>query len=99
MCLNILHAPNGKKAVEICMNDKDISIVLMDIKMPVMDGVTAVRQIKEIRPELPIIAQSAYATNSDPHSFFTQVFDDYISKPVNSKVLLEVLNKYAGMST
>jgi CheY-like chemotaxis protein len=64
----------------------------MDIKMPVMDGVTAARLIKESRPEMKIIAQTAYSFDSDKIDF--TVFDDYLSKPIRQDVLRNKLSKF-----
>ena len=62
----IIHrAQNGQEAVEICKANDTIDLVLMDIKMPVMDGYEATSQIKKLRPDLPIIAQTAYSTDED----------------------------------
>ncbi|HAN78604.1 MAG TPA: hybrid sensor histidine kinase/response regulator, partial [Bacteroidales bacterium] len=55
-----IHAKNGKETVDICKANPDITVILMDIKMPIMDGHTAAQLIKEFQPNLPIIAQSAY---------------------------------------
>ncbi|HYX06929.1 MAG TPA: PAS domain S-box protein, partial [Bacteroidales bacterium] len=59
--VKLIHARDGKQAVDICRDNNDIDLVLMDIKMPVMDGKSAAQLIKEFRPELPVIAQTAYA--------------------------------------
>lgn len=76
----VLHACNGQKAVEMCSSHNEITLVLMDIKMPVMDGITAACEIKKILPQLPIIAQTAYADEIDMQTT-DEYFDDYISKP------------------
>jgi PAS domain S-box-containing protein len=86
------HAVNGEAAVNICRTNEDIDLVLMDIKMPVMDGVTAARLIKESRPEMKIIAQTAYSFDSDKIDF--TVFDDYLSKPIRQDVLRNKLSKF-----
>jgi len=63
--LKTLHAKHGKEAVEICKNNKDIDLVLMDMKMPIMNGFEATKRIKNFRPKLPIIAQTAYSTKEE----------------------------------
>lgn len=89
--LVILHANNGKEAVEICRKNNDIKMILMDLKMPVMDGTTAARKIKEFRPEMPIIAQTAYILNEEK---INSAFDDLIAKPINRIDLAEKMSKY-----
>ena len=89
--LEILHANNGKEAVDICRKSKDIKMILMDLKMPVLDGTSAARQIKEFRPGLPIIAQTAYIPEEES---IRSVFDDIIAKPINRTDLKQKMSKY-----
>ncbi len=90
----IIHAENGKIAVELVKDTPDIDLVLMDIKMPIMDGYEAAQQIKQIRPELPIIAQSAFAFKNEIQNILTSGCNDYISKPINKIELWTLLDKY-----
>ncbi|MFT5750000.1 MAG: signal transduction histidine kinase/CheY-like chemotaxis protein, partial [Ancylomarina sp.] len=92
--INILHAFNGKDAVDLCAINNDIDLVLMDIKMPILNGYDASRQIKQLKPHLPIIAQTAYALMEDKNNAINAGCDDYISKPINSEQLISMLNKY-----
>lgn len=85
-------ANTGKEAVEICQNNKDIDLVLMDIKMPVMDGFTAAKQIREFRPNLAIIAQTAFALEAEKEKYGKH-FDDYITKPIKFDELMQKVNK------
>jgi CheY-like chemotaxis protein len=94
MELHIIHAKNGKEAVELCKENAKIGLVLMDIKMPVLNGFEAAKQIKEFRPGLPIIAQSAYALEDDLERFSGIAFDDYITKPINDEELKQKILKY-----
>lgn len=91
--MKILHASNGKQAVDFCKENKEIDLILMDIKMPIMDGYTAANCIKKFRPELPIIAQSAYALSNERENY-SEVFDDYLTKPILEEVLEEKITKY-----
>ncbi|MDF1549168.1 MAG: response regulator, partial [Bacteroidales bacterium] len=91
-------ATNGKEAVEACAENKDINLVLMDIKMPIMDGHSAAEQIKSFRPELPIIAQSAYALEHEIEKY-SGVFDNYITKPFSEEQLTDIINQYAGIQS
>ncbi|OFX86393.1 MAG: hypothetical protein A2W99_13455 [Bacteroidetes bacterium GWF2_33_16] len=92
--IKITRAINGLEAIEICKSDMGIDLVLMDIKMPEMNGIDATISIKKDRPELQIIAQTAFAMAEDK----TQILDagciDYLSKPIKSRKLFAVLNKY-----
>ena len=83
--VNILLAENGSQAVELCKNGKDISMVLMDIKMPVMDGIEATRLIKSFRNSLPIIATTAYADINDKQMCFDAGCNDYLSKTIQKR--------------
>jgi PAS domain S-box-containing protein len=89
-----VHAKNGKEAVDLCMENKNIDLVLMDIKMPVMSGLEATEKIKSIFPNLPVIAQTAYSTESDKELALKHGCDDFISKPIDKVNLFELLYKY-----
>jgi PAS domain S-box-containing protein len=88
--VKILHANNGSEAVDICRTGDNIDMILMDLKMPVMDGTTAARQIRKIRPDVPIIAQTAYIPNEESNP----VFDDLILKPIDRIELEEKVRRY-----
>ena len=92
--IKILHAWNGVEAQELLKIHPEISIVLMDFKMPVMDGYEATRLIKKSRPELPVIAQTAYAFDDDRAKIINAGCVDFFSKPFNKEILLEVVDKY-----
>lgn len=94
MSVKILHAWNGLEAVELAKNHPEISLVLMDIRMPEMDGHTATKLIKELRPHLPVIAQTAYASKEDMENARTSGFDNYLTKPVTRELFLQVIDKY-----
>ncbi len=95
VCDNILHAGNGAEAVEICRNNPDIDIILMDIKMPGMDGFEATRQIREFNKSVVIIAQTAFNLASDKEAIFEAGCNDHISKPVMKRDLLSLIEKYS----
>ncbi len=94
MDFRIIHAVDGKQAVNICRSDEKIDIILMDIKMPVMDGYTAAAEIKKLMPDLPIIAQTAYADFEERQKALTTGFTDFITKPVTKTNLFAVLEKH-----
>lgn len=91
---NLIHAKNGKEAVETCTSNHNIDLVLMDIKMPVMGGLEAAEKIKSKLPSLPIIAQTAYSTESDKKLALKHGCDEFISKPINKEKLFGLINKY-----
>jgi len=86
-------AKNGKEAVNFIESHPDIDLVLMDLKMPLMDGYKATQQIKQIRPNLPVIAQTAFASNKDRKKAFNSGCDEYISKPIDFKKLQQIVQK------
>ncbi len=92
--INIIHAENGKEAIrEVKMNPM-IDLVLMDIKMPDLDGFEATKQIKMIYPELPVIVQTAYALPDQEAKIRQAGCDDYITKPIDTSNLIKTLEKY-----
>lgn len=90
----IIHAVNGKDAVERCQRDTNINLVLMDIYMPIMNGYEATRQIKQLRPTLPIIVQTAYAMAEDRKRAIEAGCDDFIAKPIGKEELLSKIEKF-----
>ncbi len=90
----ILHVKNGKEAVEMCKTNSKIDFVLMDIKMPIMNGYETTKRIKEFRPELPIVAQTAYSTTEDKNKAISAGCDDFISKPISKELLISMTDKY-----
>lgn len=91
--LKHIQAKDGKEAIDICRENKNVTLILMDIKMPVVDGYTAAQKIKEFSPKIPIIAQSAYALEHEREKF-RDVFDDYLAKPINKEIFLMTLRKF-----
>ncbi|NVO20293.1 MAG: PAS domain S-box protein [Bacteroidetes bacterium] len=91
--VEIIRARTGVQAVEVCTRREDIDLVLMDIKMPEMNGVEATKKIKSLRPKLPVIAQTAYAFLGEKQSAIDAGCDDYITKPVSLERLSEALNR------
>jgi CheY-like chemotaxis protein len=94
----IIRAINGQVAVELCLGNPNIDLVLMDIKMPILDGFQAIEQIQPIRPNLPIIAQTAYSSSEDKAKIEKAGFADYITKPLNRERLFELLDYYLDPS-
>ncbi len=94
----ILHAWNGEDAIKIFKENPGIDLILMDIKMPVMDGYEATKQIKSINANIPIIALTAYAMVGDREKAIQSGCDDYLSKPVSLSDFNETVNKYLAPS-
>ena len=92
--VEILHAPNGEKAVEMVQSHENINLVIMDIQMPVMDGLQATRLIKSMNFQIPVVAQTAFAMAGDREKMQQAGCDEYIPKPVNSNHLLAVINHF-----
>jgi CheY-like chemotaxis protein len=87
MGIEVIPAENGKIAVEICKNAINLDLVLMDLKMPVMDGYHAMIEIKKIRPGMKVIAETAYALSGDDKKILAAGFDDYLPKPITRENL------------
>ena len=92
--LNIEWVQDGKSAVEFCKNNNHVDLILMDVNMPVMNGYEATRLIKDMYPDIPIIAQTAYAIIGDKEKSLQAGCDDYLSKPVKKDDLLLKIKKY-----
>ena len=88
-------AHNGQEAVDM-VNQGNYDLVLMDIKMPIMDGLEATEKIKAAHPNLPIIALTANAFDSDHQLAIKAGCDDFLSKPVNSQKCLAAIEKLIG---
>lgn len=91
--INVLKAQNGSEAVETCRSNDRIDLVLMDIKMPVMDGYEAFKQIKKIRPTIPVVAQTAYVQEGE--RAISMGFNDFISKPYTMNQVISIIRKHA----
>ena len=89
----VLRAINGHETLEICRTNPEVKILLMDLKMPGMDGFEATRQIREFLPDLPIVVLSAYISVADEEAARSAGCNDYITKPVSKAKLLETLDR------
>ncbi len=89
----IIKVKTGTKAVEACRNHPDIDLVLMDIKMPEMDGYEATRQIRKFNTKVRIVAQTAYALTGDENKAIEAGCDGYLSKPIKKEELLNLFEK------
>lgn len=89
----LLRAVDGKQTIEMFKENPDVSLILMDLKMPVMDGYEATREIKKMNKELPVIAQTAYALTGDSQKAVDAGCDDYVTKPINKEELLDKIER------
>ena len=90
----IIHAKNGKEVINAFLSQKNIALILMDIQMPVMDGFTATKEIRKISNKVPIIVQTAFATEKVREIAIKSGCNDFITKPLNSDIFIETINKY-----
>lgn len=89
----IIRAEDGEKAVEIISNNKNIDLILMDIKMPKLSGHQAFEIIKKMRPKIPIIAQTAFTSSEEVEKIFKTGFTGYISKPIKKEMLYQMIEE------
>jgi CheY-like chemotaxis protein len=100
--LNILRAVNGAVAVSICHTAQPLDLVLMDVRMPVMDGYEATEKIKKLRPDLPVIIQTAHSTIDDIAKAYASGCSDFIAKPFKRDQIIDkiteqlVKNRFSG---
>jgi len=90
----ILEAQTGDAAIEICRNNPDIDLILMDIQLPEMNGHDATREIRAFNQDVVIIAQTAYGFSSDKETALSAGCNDYISKPIDTNALISMIHKY-----
>lgn len=93
-CKTIFHVKTGTQAVEVCKNNPDIDLILIDIKMPEMDGYQATRLIRQFNQKVVIIAQTAYALTGDREKALHAGCNEYLAKPVGRDTLLRVISRF-----
>ncbi len=95
--IEIIWVENGKDALDEVEENQNIDLLLLDINLPIMNGYEAAEAIKKIRPNLPIIAQTAYALEGDKEKSIKAGCDDYIPKPIIIATLLKKMDHYLNM--
>jgi PAS domain S-box-containing protein len=90
----IIKAESGEKVMEVLNTNSSIDVILLDINLPDSNGNELVKAIKKKKPKMPVIAQSAYSMIEEIKTSKKAGFDDYITKPIDAKLLLSTLNKY-----
>ena len=91
--IEIIHAKNGKEAIEFA-DQKDIALIFMDLKMPVMNGFEATREILKINPDIPIVALTAYSTEEDREAALNSGCIEFITKPIDKNKIFELIESY-----
>jgi len=91
---NLKFANSGENAIEIIKKHHNIDLVLMDLRMPGLNGLETTSKLKTLRPKLPVIAQTAYALSGDKEIALQGGCDDYISKPINFEELITIIDKH-----
>lgn len=92
--VELIHAHSGHEAIEYARVNNNIKLVLMDLRMPQMDGFSATRLIKSIRPELPVVAQTAYYYNNLQDESADLGFSGFLIKPFTQRQLIDTVNPY-----
>jgi CheY-like chemotaxis protein len=92
--ITIIKAYNGEQAIEYVKEKPEIDLILMDIKMPVLNGYKALETIKILKPNIKIIAQTAFALIDDREMILSRGFDEYVAKPVEKNKLLLLISQY-----
>ncbi|MBT3244654.1 MAG: response regulator [Bacteroidetes bacterium] len=90
----LIWARNGEEAIEACKNEEKIDLVLMDLQMPNINGYQAREVIKDLSPDTPQIAQTAFAMADDEKRAMDAGFDAYISKPIRKNNLLALVGRF-----
>jgi len=93
-CRDVLYAVTGLEAVVACRSKNDIDLILMDINMPVMNGLEATRQIRQFNTDIVIIAQTAYSLTGDREKALEAGCNDYLAKPYTQGMVREIIKKY-----
>lgn len=91
---NLFFVKDGFEAIRMIEENNEIDLVLMDIRLPLLDGISATIKIKEINPELPIIIQTANSLSSAYESAILSGCDEFITKPIKIETLLTILKKH-----
>lgn len=91
----VIWCKNGQEAVEKVVAEKiPVDVILMDVKMPIMNGYEATKMIKKYKPQIPIIIQTAYAMQNEKQKGYDAGCDDYLEKPIKQERLLFTVNKF-----
>jgi len=92
--VRLLHALNGQVAIDIVKSEPNIDLILMDIQLPIKSGYEALKEILEIRPDIPVLSYTAFALPHEREKSITAGFVDFIPKPIKAEILIPMLDKY-----
>ncbi len=84
----------GEEAIDLILSEKPVDLVLMDIQLEGIDGYSVTREIKKLRPQLPVIAQTAFAMKGEKEKSQAAGCDEYLSKPIRPSELLKAISLY-----
>ena len=90
----IFWAHTGQKAIDLVQSGEQYDVVLMDMKMPVLDGFQTTMEIKKLSPTMKVLAQTAYALDDEQNKCYEAGCDDYLSKPISMNDLFEMVDKH-----
>ena len=90
--VKLLHGKNGPQTLALFIENPQINLILMDIKMPEMDGCDVTKEIRKLNTEVPVIAQTAYAMAGEKEEILKSGSDAYLSKPLDKMVLLDTIH-------
>jgi CheY-like chemotaxis protein len=91
---DVISVENGHDAIKVFQGDKFPDLVFMDIKMPVLDGYFTMREIRKIKPDIKVIAETAYGLEGDKNLIMKAGFDGYLPKPITTQSLEEILKMF-----
>lgn len=91
---SLVWARQGEEAIEMIKSGRKFDLVLMDVQLAGMDGYEVTSKIKELRPDLPIVAQTAYAMVGEKEKSYNAGCDDYLAKPIRPSLLIQTISKY-----
>ena len=94
--VNLLTAKNGFEAMELFLSNQHLDLIILDVKMPIMNGIDTAKEIRKVNHAVPIIAQTAYAMNEDRERAMNAGFNYYLSKPISQVELFELLKQIFG---
>ncbi|PKP51853.1 MAG: response regulator [Bacteroidetes bacterium HGW-Bacteroidetes-1] len=92
--MNIIHVENGLEAIEVMKSPNAIDLIIMDIRLPKLNGIRSTQEIRKFRPDIPIIAQTAFAMDSDKELCIQSGCDAFLSKPFLKQELFDIIEYY-----
>ncbi len=93
---NLINTENGEDTIQALKSNDEIAIILMDIKMPGMNGLEATRQIRSFNKSIPIIAQTAHAFIEDRNKAINAGCNEYITKPIERDLIIKLIRAYTN---